>query len=115
MKVTFRDESKKKTPKGPFDLEGLQKVLKTMSNEMVDIKKQVAKTSSKKPFRPFERNSPADPKPPSAISNAESVGGKEEVSTNEEQTNEEEVEKLQGMWDFILPNEETQKALPVAT
>ena len=38
-KVTFRDESKKKSPKDPFDLEGLQKVLKTMSNEMVDIKK----------------------------------------------------------------------------
>lgn len=38
-KVTFRDESKKKLPKDPFDLEGLQKVLKTMSNEIVDIKK----------------------------------------------------------------------------
>lgn len=38
-KVAFRDESKKKPPKYPFDLEGLQKLLKTMSNEMVDIKK----------------------------------------------------------------------------
>jgi len=34
---------------------------------------------------------------------------------NEEQTDDEEVEELQGMWDFILPNEETQEALPVAT
>ena len=49
-KVTFRDESKKEPPKDLFDLEGLQKVLKTMSNEMVDIKKQVADTSSKKYF-----------------------------------------------------------------
>lgn len=37
-KVTFRDDSRKMPPKDPFDLEGLQKVLKTMSNEMVDIK-----------------------------------------------------------------------------
>ena len=39
---------------------------------MVDIKKRVEKTSSKKPFRPFKKNSPADPKPPNAISNDES-------------------------------------------
>jgi len=38
-KVTFRDESKKKQPKDPFDLEGLQKFLKTISNGMVDIMK----------------------------------------------------------------------------
>ena len=41
-KVTLREDSKKKQAKDPFDLEGLQKVLKTMSNEMVDIKKKVA-------------------------------------------------------------------------
>ena len=35
-------------------MEGLQKVLKTMSNEMVEIKKQVAETSTKKPFRNSE-------------------------------------------------------------
>ena len=43
-KVTFKDDPKKKQSKDPFDLEGLQKVLKTMSNEMVDIKRQVAET-----------------------------------------------------------------------
>ena len=112
--MTFRDDSKKKPPKDPFDLEGLQNVLKTMYNEMVDIKKQVAETSSKKSFRPFKRNSPANPKPPNAISNVESDGEEDEVS-NEEQTDDEEVAELQGMWDFILPNEETQEALPVAT
>jgi len=46
-KVTFRDESKKKVTKDPYDMEGLQKVLKTMSNEMVEIKKQVVESSSK--------------------------------------------------------------------
>jgi len=45
IKVTFKDESKKKVPKDPFNLEGLQKVLKIMSNEMVDIKKQVVESS----------------------------------------------------------------------
>lgn len=49
-KVTFKDECKKKTPKEPFSLKGLQKVLKTMSNEMVEIKKQVVETSSRKPL-----------------------------------------------------------------
>lgn len=41
-KVMFKEYPKKKQPKDPFDLAGLQKVLKIMSNEMVDIKKQVA-------------------------------------------------------------------------
>jgi len=51
--VSFKEDPKKKNPKDPFDLEGLKKVLKTMSNEMVDIKKQVAETSSKKPYKPY--------------------------------------------------------------
>lgn len=37
------------------------------------------------------------------------------MSTAEEKTNDEEVVELQGMWDFILPNEETQESLTVAT
>ena len=41
-KVTFKEDPKKKQSKDPFALERLQKVLKTMSNEMVDIKRQVA-------------------------------------------------------------------------
>lgn len=53
-KVSFKEDTKKKTPKDPYDMEGLQKVLKTMSNEMVEIKKQVAETSTKKPFRTFK-------------------------------------------------------------
>jgi hypothetical protein len=60
-------------------LEGLQKVIKTMSNEMVDIKKQVVETSSRKYFRPFKINSPSNPKPPNTISNVESHVEEEEV------------------------------------
>ena len=41
-KGSFKEDPKKKQLKHPFDLEGLQNVLKTMSNEMIDIKKQVA-------------------------------------------------------------------------
>jgi len=67
-KVSFKDDSKKKTPKDPYDMEGLQKVLKTMSNEMVEIKKQVAETSTKKPFRNFKK---PESKPPNVISNAD--------------------------------------------
>jgi len=58
-KVTFRGEYKKEAPKDPFDLEGLQKVLQTMSNEMVNIKKQVAETSSRKSYNPHK----GDPSP----------------------------------------------------
>lgn len=38
-KVTFSQDSKNKVLKDPFDMEGLQKVLKTMSNDMIERKK----------------------------------------------------------------------------
>ena len=43
-----------------------------MSNEMVEIKKQVVESSSKKPFRYLKRNQTSNPKPPNTISNVES-------------------------------------------
>ena len=64
-------DSKKKISKDPFDLEGLQKFLKTMSNDMIDIKKQVAETSvAKKSFCSFKKNPSSTSKPPNEISNA---------------------------------------------
>jgi len=60
--VTFKDELKEKTPKDPFDLEDLQKVL-----------------------RPFKRNPIFDPKPPNTISNAKLDLEEEEVSTNDDE------------------------------
>ena len=113
-KTSFKEDTKKKQTKDPFDLEGLQKVLKAMSNEMIDIKKQVAKTSSKKRYRNFKRNPPMEVKPPSVVSNVESEG-EEEENPIEGQTEDEEVMELQGMWDFILPQEEDQEAFPVST
>jgi len=113
-KVTFEEDSKKKQAKDPFDLEGFQKVLKTMSNEMVDIKKQVAETSSKNPYRAFKRGPSTDSKTPNAITNVESKEEEEEIAT-EGKTDEEEVVELQGMWDFILPQEEDQEVFPVST
>lgn len=86
-----------------------------MFNEMVDIKRQVAETSSEKHFRPYKINPPSDIKPPSTISNVELDVEEDEVSTIEEQTVHEEVIELQGMWDFILPDEEEQEAILVAT
>ena len=84
-------------------MEGLQKVLKAMSNEMIDIRKQVVETSSKNPYRSFKRNLPMEVKPPNAVSNVESEEEEEEENTTEGQTDDEEVVELQGMWDFILP------------
>ena len=86
-----------------------------MSNEMVDIKKQVAETSSKKSFKPFRRNHSTNPKPPNAITNVESEEEEEEEAATEETTDEEEVIEVQGMWDFILLDEEDQEASPVST
>ena len=116
-KVLFKEDPKKKQPKDPFDLEGLQKVLKTISNEMVDIKKQEAETSSNKPYRPFKRNPSTDSKPTNVISNdvSEEEEEEEEENITEEHTDEEEVVELQGMWDFILLDEEDQEAFPVST
>lgn len=119
-KVTFKDESKKKAPKDPFDLEGGQKILKTMSNEMVEIKKQVAKSSSKKPFRSFKRNQTSNPQPPNTISNVGSdLDEDDELSALfDDETEDEELVEVHGMWDFTLPtfdNEDEQEALPVST
>ena len=85
-----------------------------MSNEMVDIKKQVAEASSKKPYKAFKRGPSTDAKPPNTISNAESEEEEEEIAT-EGQTDDEEVVELQGMWDFILSQEEDQEVFPVST
>ena len=93
-KVSFKDVSTKKTPKEPYDMEGLQKVLKTMSNEIVEIKKQVAETSTKRPFRNYKKN---ESKPPNVISNADSdlEEGEEETVTPTDE--EEEVVECHGM------------------
>lgn len=56
-KLTFKEEPKKKTTKDPYNIKGFQKFLKTLSNEMVELKKQVIESSSLKgTFRPFRRN-----------------------------------------------------------
>lgn len=81
---------------------------------MVEIKKQVTKTSSKKSYKPYIINPSTDSKPPNAIMNAESEEEEEEIAT-EEPTDEEEVVEVQGMWDFILPYEDDQEASPVST
>jgi len=85
-----------------------------MSNEMVDIKKQVVETSSKNLYKPYRRNSSTNSKPPNAITSAELEEKEEEIVTKEH-TDEEEVVEVQGMWDFILPNEEDQEASLVST
>ena len=89
---------------------------------MADIKKQVAEiSSSKKTLRPFKKNQSSNSQLPNIISNAESDQDtyeeqieEEEIEVKEETEVEEEVE-LNGIWDFILPNDEQQEALPVSS
>ena len=45
---------------------------------MVEIKKQVAKPSSKNLFKTYRRNQPPNPQPPNTISNAETDDEDEE-------------------------------------
>ena len=49
-----------------------------MSNEMVEIKKQVVESSSKKPFRSFKKSQKSNPQLPNIISNIESNHDEEE-------------------------------------
>ena len=100
-KVSFKDDSKKKIAKDPYDMEGLQNVLKTMSNKMIEIKNQVVETSTKRPFRNFRK---PESKPPNAISNADSdpeEDEEEETVLSYEETEEEVTAECHGMWDFI--------------
>ena len=89
-----------------------------MSNEMVEIKKQVAGTSTKRSFRNFKK---PKPKPPNAISNVDLYPKEDEeyetVFPSEEPEQEETVE-CHGMWDFFIPNFDTkneQEAFPMTT
>lgn len=110
-KITFKDDSKKKAFKDPYDMEALQNVLKTMSNGMVEIKNQVVETSTKKPFRNFKRNWSTEPKPPNAISNAESDldnDEDEDIVLSSEEMEEDKIFECHGMWDFILPNSDNE-------
>lgn len=56
-------------------MEGSLKVLKTMSNEMVQLKNKVVK-SSRRYYRPFKKNRP--PQSPAQISNQDSDDEDEE-------------------------------------
>ena len=88
-KVSFKDDSKNKLPKEPFDVEGVQKVLKTVTNEMVDIKKQVVEnSSSKETFKNFKKGQSSNTQPPNIISNAESDQDTEEEQTEEGEDDE---------------------------
>ena len=114
--MKFSQDSKKKISKYPFDLEGLKKVLKNMSNDMTDIKKQVVENSAaKKSFRPFKKNPSSASQPPNEISNAESDQDTEDPSPSENELKSEEEVELNGLWDFILPIEEENEAMFVST
>eukprot|EP00253_Pinus_taeda_P029731 PITA_29731 len=85
---------------------------------MVEIKKQVAESSTKKPYRNFKK---PESKPPNVISYVDSdpeEEEEEETITPSDELEEEKVVECHGMWDFILPNSNTeaeQEAFRVTT
>ena len=87
---------------------------------MVEIKKQVVESSSKKPFRSFKRNHTSNPQPPNRISNVESDldADDEETTLSNDETEDEELVEVNGMWYFSLPPsdyEDDQEDLPIST
>lgn len=89
-----------------------------MSNEMVEIKKQVAESSSKKPFRSFKKTQASNYQPPNVISNVESNQDEDEdeMILFADESHDEELVEVHVLWDFILPtsdNEDEHEALPV--
>lgn len=91
-----------------------------MSNEMVEIKKQVVESSPNKPFRSFKRNQTSNPQHPNTISNVESNldENDEEIALFDDETKDEKLVEVHGMRDFILPasdDEDDQEALPIST
>ena len=75
----------------------------------------MAETSNKRTFRNYKKT---ESKPPNVITNADSEQEEEEEETTSRTDDEEEVAECHGMWDFILPNSDTdneEEALPVTT
>lgn len=95
----------------------MQQVLQTLSNEKVGIKDQVAKYSFKK--WTYRINQPPNPQPPNTISNEEADDEDEEEATfSTDESQHEQIAKLNEMWDFVLPisdNENEYEALPIST
>lgn len=91
-----------------------------MANEMVEVKKRVVESSSKKPFRSFKRNQTSNPQTLNTISNHEYDLDEdiEEMTLSIDESKDEELVEVHGMWDFSLPtsgSEYEQKYLPVST
>ena len=103
-KTSFKDDSNKKMPTDPFDVEGLENVLKTMTNEMADTKKQVTEYSnSKKSFRNFKKKQTSNSQPLNIIPNVESDQDEYEDETIlcTDESHDEELVEVHGLLDFI--------------
>ena len=91
-----------------------------MSDEMEEIKKQVVESSSKKPFRSFKKTQTSNSQPPNVMSNIEYEQDdyEDEIVLYVEESQDEELVEVHGLWDFILPtfdNEDDHEALHVST
>jgi hypothetical protein len=104
-KEIIKDERK---DKDVFDMENLQKVMKTLENEIVDVKGKLVEVSNK-PFRPFFKKNPQIPH-----------GGQtsEGVNANEEEGEDnEEVKDTNVFWDIngIFDEDERKESLTAQT
>jgi hypothetical protein len=104
-KVIIKEEKK---DKDAFDMDSLQKVMKTLANEIVDVKGKLDEVSSK-PFRPFFKKNPQIP-----------PGGQTSEGVNvdeEEGEDEEEVQDTNLFWDIngIFDEDDTEESLATQT
>jgi hypothetical protein len=104
-KTIIKDERK---DKDVFDMENLQKVMKTLANEIVDVKGKLVEVSNK-PFRPFFKRNPQIP-----------PGGQTSEGVNvdeEEGEDNEEVKDTNVFWDIngIFYEDDTKESLAAQT
>jgi hypothetical protein len=104
-KVIIKEENK---DKDAFDMDSLQKVMKTLENEIVDVKGKLVEVSNK-PFKPFFKKNPQIP-----------PGGQTSEGVNvdeEEGEDNEEVQDTNLFWDIngIFYEDDTEESLVAQT
>jgi hypothetical protein len=103
-RVTIKDEKKDKEA---LDIESLHKLVKSLANDIIDIKKNVAEEStSKRPWRPFvKRNFPPPGNHISTVDDNEE-GEQEENEHDDENVDTSEVNLIWDIVDGVIDDEE---------
>lgn len=98
-----KKDLRKKHSKYAFDVEVLKKIINSMTIEIVELKRQVAESSSRKGYRPMKRNSTAQsfsPPPISIVESNDDEEAKDKMMPTEEE-DEEKINEVNTLRDFL--------------